>query len=122
MNESILWEILKSFLLPIVTALGTWFWSRLKSVEKQRQLERETQEKMEREQAETTIALKDSMKCLLRRTIREDCNEYTNRGWISTGEFEELEEAFALYTKFGGNHTIPQLVHQVEKLPIRKPD
>lgn len=77
---------------------------------------------MEREQAETTIALKDSMKCLLRKTIREDCNEYIYRGWISQEELEELEEAFALYAKFGGNHTIPQYVHKVEKLPFRKPD
>ena len=118
MGEELFFEILRSILAPVATAVATFLITRLRSVEKQRRAERELTERMKKEQTETTAALKESMKVLLRRTIKEDCEEYLKRGFCSVEEREELEEAYSLYSNFGGNHTIPQYMKRIDKLPF----
>lgn len=120
MGEELFFEILRSILAPVATAVATFLITRLRSVEKQRRAERELTERMKKEQTETTAALKESMKVLLRRTIKEDCEEYLKRGFCSVEEREELEEAYTLYSNFGGNHTIPQYMKRIDKLPFHK--
>ena len=73
---------------------------------------------MKREQMETTATLKEGIKILLRRNIKEDCDEYLVKGYCTVEEREELEEAYRLYTSLGGNHTIPQYMKKIEKLPF----
>ena len=118
MGEELFFDILRSVLAPVATAVATFLITRLRSVEKQRRAERELTERMKKEQTETTSALKESMKVLLRRTIKEDCEEYLKRGFCSVEEREELEEAYVLYSNFGGNHTIPQYMKRIDKLPF----
>lgn len=118
MGEELFFEILRSVLAPVATAVATFLVTKLRSVEKQRRTERELTERMKKEQTETTAALKESMKVLLRRTIKEDCEEYLKRGFCSVEEREELEEAYVLYSNFGGNHTIPQYMKRIDKLPF----
>ena len=120
MGEELFFEIVRSVLAPVATAVATFLITKLRAIERQRQTERELTAKMKKEQTETTEALKESMKVLLRRTIKEDCEEYLKRGFCSVEEREELEEAYILYSNFGGNHTIPQYMKRVDKLPFNK--
>lgn len=118
MGGEIFWEIVRASAAPIATAIVTFLITKIRAIDKQRQTEREIAECMKKEQTETTEKLTDSMKVLLRRTIKEDCEEYLKRGFCSVEEREELEEAYNLYTGFGGNHTIPQCMKRIEKLPF----
>lgn len=55
------------------------------------------------------------------RQIIELCEYYTERGWIDTEEYKELNHyLFEPYQALGGNGTAQRLIKEVESLPIRK--
>lgn len=49
------------------------------------------------------------------------CEKYIDRGWISSEEYENLNEwLFDPYTKMGGNGTAKRLMAIVDNLPTKK--
>ena len=49
------------------------------------------------------------------------CEKYIDRGWISSDEYENLNEyLFAPYLKMGGNGTAKRLMALVENLPTKR--
>ena len=64
----------------------------------------------------TQQAQKDSLKCLLRAHIIQNCCKAQEREWIKMYEYENLTEMFELYTKLGGNGTVKNLYEQTMKL------
>ena len=49
------------------------------------------------------------------------CEKYISQGWITSEDFENLHDyLYTPYRKMGGNGTAEKLMHDVEKLPIKK--
>lgn len=47
--------------------------------------------------------------------------EYIDRGWITSDEYENLHEyLYKPYEKMGGNGSARRIMHEVDKLEIRK--
>lgn len=111
--------LIKNVAIPILTAIVGWLIATIKKWKVAHEKEEAMKKKMEEQNQHLIAVTQDGMKCLLRRTIKEDCEEYLNKGYCTQEEREELEEAFNLYTAFGGNHTIPQYVERIRNLPFR---
>lgn len=49
------------------------------------------------------------------------CEKYINQGWITSEDYENLHDYLYIpYKKMGGNGTAEKLMHDVDKLSIRK--
>lgn len=49
------------------------------------------------------------------------CEKYINQGWITSEDYENLHDyLYTPYKKMGGNGTAEKLMHDVDKLSIRK--
>ena len=49
------------------------------------------------------------------------CEKYISQGWITSEDYENLHDyLYTPYKKMGGNGTAEKLMHDVDKLSIRK--
>lgn len=64
-------------------------------------------------------AIKQAVKSLLRAEIKEQCNKYIQRGYLSADEYEELMEDVKIYEALDGNGLVHKLVDAVKELPIK---
>ena len=110
--------LIKYFVYPFVTAIIGWLIASLKKWKIAHEKEEALKKQIEEQNKYLVAMTQDGIKCLLRRTIKEDCEEYLDKGYCTQEEREELEEAFNLYTAFGGNHTIPQYIERIRNLPF----
>lgn len=54
------------------------------------------------------------------KTICESCQEYIDRGYITTEEYKDLKKYLCEpYFELGGNGTVERLVKEIDQIPIR---
>ena len=63
--------------------------------------------------------LEKETRCAWRYRIRQLCHAYLARGWISYGEYEQLQEMFNLYTAIGGNGQTKELYDKTINLEMK---
>lgn len=67
-------------------------------------------------------ALKEGMQALLRKSIIDDYNYYTEKGWIPIYAMENVVSMFHSYESLDGNGTVPELVHELKELRHSPPN
>lgn len=68
------------------------------------------------------IAEKHKMDLIIssyRYRLSQLCRLYLNRGWMSTDEYEQLNEFYHLYTSLGGNGEAKKFYDKASQLPIK---
>ena len=63
--------------------------------------------------------LENETRCAWRYRIRQLCHAYLARGWISHGEYGQLQEMFTLYTAIGGNGQTKELYTKTINLDMK---
>lgn len=63
-------------------------------------------------------ALKDGMRCLLRKDIIELCDQCSLRGHLRMEDLENIEDMYKAYTALGGNGIIVKLVDDTKKMKV----
>ena len=71
------------------------------------------------EASDEGAAVRDGMRCLLRREIIAMHAETVRRGSIEVVEHDHISQVFGAYTALGGNGMAKQLIHEIDQLPIR---
>lgn len=68
----------------------------------------------------TDSLLKAGVVAMLHHAIYENCTTYLDRGYISTGELNDLEYLFESYHDLGGNGTGEVLYNKCKNLQIKE--
>ena len=63
--------------------------------------------------------LEELTRCAWRYRIRVLCHVYLKRGYITTEEFNQLQEMYTLYNALGGNGQTKELYEKTIQLPIK---
>lgn len=99
-------ELIASIVLAVFASSG--FWAFLIAI---------IQKRMEKKDAKTQMILGLGHDLIVRKS-----EQYLNRGWVTTEEYEDLNDyLFKPYKNLGGNGTAEKLMSEVRKLPIRNP-
>ncbi|EJE97755.1 hypothetical protein [Liquorilactobacillus mali] len=96
----------------VVTSLAfCWKWFKHK-----REMDKEKLENLQN----TDRLLTEAVKALLHNKIYDNCTHYIERGYITTGEKDDLDYLYGGYSGIGGNSTGEWLYLNASKLPIRE--
>ena len=77
-------------------------------------LERETERKRLEEKEK---ALSDGVESLLRKSLVDDYNKYSDRGFCPIYAKESVKRAYKAYHALGGNDVITELYHKILQMP-----
>ena len=83
----------------------------------QKQL-RKRDKALESEAAKQT-AIADGVQSLLRRSILDDFNKYSEKGSVPPYARENLERAYAAYHALGGNDMATDLYNKLRQMPVK---
>lgn len=72
-----------------------------------------------REGVDTQRAMKEGMRCIMRKEIMDIHRETTERGYITQAEHEHISQVYGVYHTLGGNGTATKLLHDMDNLPAR---
>lgn len=103
MDLSIVFPYIISFLTTLISGMALYITKKLydKNIELREQ--RKTAN-LKREHASDVLMLVTA-----RKSIKEEMMEQLNRGYVTTTEYEEVEEAYNAYVDCGGNGTLHHL-------------
>lgn len=107
-------DLISQFLsAPIVIAALTFCWKWFKH-------KRDIDKAKMKGLRDTDKLLTEAVKALLHNKIYSNCTAYIERGFITTGEKDDLDYLYNGYSGIGGNSTGEWLYLNASKLPIRE--
>ena len=106
-NELII-AVISGVLLMLISA-GVYARKKAKKANQQRETEQDT----------IQTALRNGVKGMLRNSIIEMYNKYSEKGYMPIYARENLKDLHEEYKALGGNGVLDGLVSQLEKLPTR---
>lgn len=71
------------------------------------------------ESVDAQHAMKDGMRCIMRKEIMDIHHEATERGYITQAEHEHVSQVYGVYHTLGGNGTATKLLHDLDALPAK---
>lgn len=71
-------------------------------------------------EAEKQEAIGEGVRALLRRSILDDFNRYSKKGFVPPYARENLERTYAAYHTLGGNDMATDLYQKLRQMPVRE--
>lgn len=75
-----------------------------------------------KEEQKKNKAIADGVQCLLRESIVENYNRYSDKGYCPIEAKENIEALFQAYSNLGGNHTAKKLYETLMAMPEKRSD
>lgn len=100
---SIVFPYIISFLTTLISGMALYITKKLYDKNTELREQRKTAN-LKREHASDVLML-----AIARKNIKEEMMEHLNRGYVTTTEYEEVEEAYNAYVDCGGNGTLHHL-------------
>lgn len=103
MDLSIVFPYIISFLTTLISGMALYITKKLYDKNTELRGQRKTAN-LKREHASDVLML-----AMARKNIKEEMMEQLNKGYVTTAEYEEVEEAYNAYVDCGGNGTLHHL-------------
>ena len=103
MDLSIVFPYIISFLTTLISGMALYITKKLYDKNTELREQRKTAN-LKREHASDVLMLATA-----RKNIKEEMMEHLNKGYVTTAEYEEVEEAYNAYVDCGGNGTLHHL-------------
>lgn len=108
----ILSSVLDKAIWAILCFICAYLYSKLKAF---KQRDKEQKEARDRD----ILLVKEALRHTLRQVIKEDYDNFKQKGFMTQGEYEEFEKTYTTYRDLGGNGVIEHLHKETLKLPIK---